>query len=113
MIYLSIFLLVCFWCGWSIVTLGLRESFLYTRMEDPLVMTGPYRFYRHPQLLGAVTLAYVSLLMFQSLAGDMGSNLMFRFINFLVMVAGVVIISRFEDKDLEKRLGDQYKGISI
>ncbi len=43
---------------WAIGVLGLRRSFLYRRLDDPLVTKGPYSVVRHPQFLSAVGITF-------------------------------------------------------
>ena len=45
--------------------LGLRRSFLYRRVEDGLVTSGPYALVRHPQFLATIGMTFFATRVFQ------------------------------------------------
>ncbi|GEM_PF-3313575 len=103
---LSMTLLALAWALWSIFKLGLRRSFLYVRMDDPLITTGPYAYQRHPQFLAAILLAFSSI---STLAPTYEAEiLIFQLINLLVLIAGLVLITVGEEQDLVTRFGEDY-----
>jgi protein-S-isoprenylcysteine O-methyltransferase Ste14 len=106
---LPVVLLLLLWEFAAILKLGLRRSFLYVRMDDPLITTGPYAYHRHPQLTASVLLIFAAI-------GTLSKNyneaiLGFQSLNFLIFAVCVVFIIRSEEKDLvlTKRFGDQYR----
>ena len=92
---------------WSIFSLGLRRSFLYGRIDDPLVTRGAYKYFRHPQLLAAIFVTLTSILILSRGYPDR-SYVSFQLLNALVMILGLYLISIGEDKDLGKRFGPDF-----
>jgi protein-S-isoprenylcysteine O-methyltransferase Ste14 len=101
-------LLYLFYSLWSVFTLGLRRTFLFGKIDDPIVTSGPYQYQRHPQLFAAIALAF-----FTSFAiGDFGiydiASCFWRMINLAIMIGLVALVTWFEEKDLEKRNATAY-----
>jgi len=91
---------------YSIVSLGVRKSFFFARMDDQLVKSGLYKYYRHPQLLFAIMTAAFSIAVF---AKDSDENIFsFEGLNLIILTAGFILISRIEDRDLLARFGESY-----
>jgi len=92
---------------WSIITLGFRQSFLYSKIEDQLIAKGPYLYFRHPQLLAAILVTLSSICM---LAGGYLDRAIvsFQLVNALILIIGLYLITRSEDHDLEKRFGESF-----
>lgn len=100
-----IFLLLL-WEFAAIFKLGLRRSFLYVRMDDPLITTGLYAHHRHPQLTAAVLLVFTAI-------GVMSKNyneaiLGLQAVNFLIFAVCIIFIVRGEELDLIIRFRYQY-----
>jgi len=93
---------------WSIWTLGLRRSFLFSKVDDPLIESGPYSFHRHPQLFAALMLTYFSIFLIDPFMGSKASAVFYRFMNFLVMAGCTLFVTKYEDKDLLQRIPDKY-----
>jgi protein-S-isoprenylcysteine O-methyltransferase Ste14 len=108
-IMLSVMMLGFIGSMWSVFHLGLRRSFLYAREDDPLVIDGPYRLHRHPQLISAAVMVLGSVYAFDPALADQSSALTFRLLNFLVMVASLFAVTRVEEGDLIERFGEDYE----
>lgn len=106
--WLAGYILAFGWFVWNIVELGLRQSFLYARMDDPLINSGPYRYHRHPQLLSALILIFTSIHIANPSLGEYTPALLFRYLNLLIMVIAVFVVIHFEEKDLQRRFGEKY-----
>lgn len=96
------------WSLWSIIHLGLRRSFLYSKIDDQLIKDGPYAYQRHPQLLAAIVMAGCSILSFNPVIGSGDSLLVFGFGNLAIITVGIMLLIRFEEKDLILRFGNEY-----
>ena len=101
------FLLSLAFSGWSIISLGFRRSFLYTRIDDPLIIKGPYEYFRHPQLLSAILVNLSAIEVFIWGYND-ARIVAFQLLNSLLLIIGLYFITRSEDRDLAKRLGDEF-----
>jgi len=107
---LTICLLALAWSIWSIYHLGLRPSFLYSKIDDPLITSGPYQFQRHPQLASACIMAFASIFLVIPMNVEKTVVIPFRFINLLVMLLAVGLIVRAEEAELLKRFDEDYTG---
>ncbi|MCK7467848.1 MAG: hypothetical protein MZU91_06820 [Desulfosudis oleivorans] len=110
LLFLQLLLLTLGWSAWSILRLGLRESFLYARLDDRLETGGPYRYQRHPQLFAAVAGVFFSIFLVQpSVTSNFSGNYIFRLVNFVVMCLAMGLIIRREEMELEERMGEEYR----
>ena len=98
--------LVVIWAGiglryWSFRSLGRYFTFtVMTSTDQPVIMTGPYRFLRHPSYLGL-------LLVLAGLGLSLGSWLSFAAM-VLVPLAGFINRIRIEEAALSATLGSAY-----
>ena len=98
--------LVVIWAGvglryWSFRSLGRYFTFtVMTSSDQPVIMTGPYRFLRHPSYLGL-------LLVLAGLGLSLGSWLSFAAM-VLVPFAGFINRIRVEEAALSATLGSAY-----
>jgi len=105
----AILFIAFIWSIWSILELGLRRSVLYTKMDDSLIRTGPYRYQRHPQLFSALIIIIMSIFsLIPPHHDDLIGVFPYRLLNLLIAVVAVIIIVHSEEKDLISRLGMQY-----
>lgn len=93
---------------WSVIKLGLRRSFLYRRVDDPLVTTGPYALVRHPQFLSAMGLAAMGTV----LANMQEYGAMYEFghleANTALFILALWILAVLEDRELAAHFGGQH-----
>jgi len=98
--------LAVIWAGvglryWSFRSLGRYFTFtVMTSTDQPVIMTGPYRFLRHPSYLGL-------LLVLAGLGLSLGSWLSFAAM-VLVPLAGFINRIRVEEAALSATLGSAY-----
>jgi protein-S-isoprenylcysteine O-methyltransferase Ste14 len=93
---------------WSVAVLGIRRSFLYRHIDDPLIKTGPYALMRHPQFLSARGITFFGIQLFNpnsfsfTVYGDLGANWSL----FTLALWGLSII---EEGELISHFGDEYR----
>lgn len=98
--------LVVIWAGiglriWSFLSLGRYFTFtVMTSANQPVIMTGPYRYLRHPSYLGL-------LLILGGIGLSLGSWLSFAAL-VIVPLAGFVNRIRVEEAALSASLGSAY-----
>lgn len=98
---------------WAALTLGLRRSFLFRRLDDPLVTTGPYAIVRHPQFLSVIGVTFFVIRLFDPTGFPMipaslyhGSILN---LNWALFALSLWILSIIEDRELEAHFGEEYR----
>lgn len=96
---------------WAILALGLRRSFLFRRVEDRLVTTGPYALMRHPQFLSTIALTFFGMRLFDPAAvrpdaawayGSLGAN-------WVLLVLALWLLSILEERELRAHFGAEYQ----
>jgi len=106
--FMAISLCALGWSLWSIVTLGVRRSFLFAAEEDRLITNGPYQYHRHPQLISALVLSFSLIPAVYAVHENQGSTI-FRLANIALMYALIHYTIKAEEKDLISRFGQEYK----
>lgn len=82
---------------WAIAVLGLRRSFLYRRLDDPLITCGPYSIVRHPQFLSAIGIIFFAGQFFPG-KGYFGPNDVMS--NWVLFTVALWILAVLEDREL-------------
>lgn len=97
---------------WAIITLGLRHSFFYRRLDDFLITKGPYRIVRHPQFLSAIGITFFSSILTPAIKWDLTASepgiFSGMFLNWILFTAALWILSIIEDNELALHYGDDY-----
>ena len=104
---------------WSVVVLGLRRSFLYRRLDDPLITRGPYGFVRHPQFLSAIGVTFFTV-MFYITASSWGYTRgkgewpvidwgLIGIANWVLFTLALWLLAVLEDRELDTHFGADYK----
>jgi protein-S-isoprenylcysteine O-methyltransferase Ste14 len=91
---------------WAIAVLGLRRSFLYRRLDDPLITRGPYSIVRHPQFLSAIGVTFFTAQLFPG-ESYFGSNLIM--LNWAPFAAALWLLAVLEDRELATHFGAEYE----
>ncbi len=103
---------------WAIAVLGLRRSFFYRRLDDPLVTRGPYSIVRHPQFLSAIGVTFFTVMVYVSsyrLARGGGPWVPFwdrsgvGFANWVLFTVTLWILAVLEDRELAAHFGVEYE----
>ena len=98
--------------AWSVAVLGLRQSFLYRRLDDRLVTKWPYALVRHPQFLAAMGVTFFGILMFNPnrfsgfAPGGYGHSLE---ANWALFALALWVLSILEDRELATHFGEEYQ----
>ncbi|MBI5528943.1 MAG: hypothetical protein HY897_21650 [Deltaproteobacteria bacterium] len=107
-IWIFVFAFSLVWSAWSLFTLGFRKSFLYARIDDKLETSGPYKYFRHPQLVSALALCLSSIFTVIPNPAEFRGADEYRLIVFWMMAVFIVVITRIEEKDLAARFGEEW-----
>jgi protein-S-isoprenylcysteine O-methyltransferase Ste14 len=85
--------------------------FLKFRKPEGLVMSGPYRYVRHPQYLGVIVFtANLTSRSFRETLGDVGwIGPELTFLLWFVTLIAYVVLARVEESHLSKKFGAQYE----
>ena len=99
--------------GWSVAVLGVRQSFLYRRLDDRLVARGPYALVRHPQFLSAIGVTFFSILLFNPnqfppFVGA-GGYVHSPGANWALFTLALWVLSILEDRELAAHFGEEYR----
>ncbi len=99
---------------WSVAALGLRRSFLFRRVEDRLLTTGPYALVRHPQFLASIGIALFSALLFDPFAVsspflDPHYYTQPPMVNWVLFALATWGLSLLEDRELAAHFGAEYE----
>jgi protein-S-isoprenylcysteine O-methyltransferase Ste14 len=94
---------------WSVIVLGVRRSFLFRRVDDKLVRSGPYALVRHPQFLSAIGITLFNALIHAGLqtpwfSPDFSNPLL----NAALFALSLWILAVLEDRELESHFGEEY-----
>jgi protein-S-isoprenylcysteine O-methyltransferase Ste14 len=90
---------------WAIAVLGLRQSFLYRRLDDSLITRGPYRIVRHPQFLSAIGVTFFRA---QISTGEFYlENPMVT--NWMLFTVALWLLAVLEDRELTAHFGAAYE----
>jgi len=98
--------------AWSVAVLGVRQSFLYRRLEDKLVTKGPYALVRHPQFLAAIGVTFFCILLFNAdryLGSAARGYVHSLSANWALFTLALWVLSILEDRELAAHFGEQYK----
>lgn len=93
---------------WSVITLGVRRSFLFRHYDDPLITHGPYALVRHPQFLSALGITFFGIILFDPVSfsfvvyGRLGAN-------WALFAVALWTLAILEDRELEAHFGDDYR----
>ena len=96
---------------WSVVTLGLRRTFLFRSVDDRLVARGPYALVRHPQFLSAIGIAFCGLRLYDpnlypfigpSVYGPLDAN-------WVLFTLSLWLLALLEDRELAAHFGTEYE----
>jgi protein-S-isoprenylcysteine O-methyltransferase Ste14 len=93
---------------WSVVALGVRRTFLFRRLDDPLITKGPYALVRHPQFLSAIGITFFGIKLFNPAAffytsyGSLETN-------WILCLCTLWVLSILEDRELAAHFGVQYE----
>jgi len=101
--------------GWSVAVLGVRQSFLYRRLDDGLVTKGPYALVRHPQFLAAIGVTFFGILLFnpnQFPGFAAGGYLHSPGANWALFTLALWVLSILEDRELAAHFGEEYEEYS-
>jgi protein-S-isoprenylcysteine O-methyltransferase Ste14 len=104
---------------WSIGVLGLRRSFLYRRLDDPLIAHGPYAIVRHPQFLSAIGVTFFTVQLYITMSwwdyartptvdwrltwGEVGMA------NWALFSLALWLLALLEDRELASHFGPEYQ----
>jgi protein-S-isoprenylcysteine O-methyltransferase Ste14 len=97
--------------AWSVAVLGVRQSFLYRRLDDRLINSGPYALVRHPQFLAAIGVTFFGILIFNPnrfpgfAGGGFGHSLE---ANWALFALALWVLSILEDRELAAHFGEEY-----
>lgn len=97
---------------WAIITLGLRHSYMYRKLEDSLIIKGPYAIVRHPQFLSAIGITFFSSVLFP--VGQWGAGTIRTWIptvaltNWVMFTFCLWVLAIIEDKELSLHFGEEY-----
>jgi len=97
---------------WAIKVLGLRRSFLYRRLDDPLITDGPYSIVRHPQFLSAIGVTFfyaVAVLPMEPYPGWSPYVGPYEIIlNWALFTVALWLLAVLEDRELAAHFGAAY-----
>jgi protein-S-isoprenylcysteine O-methyltransferase Ste14 len=91
---------------WAIYKLRVRPSLFYSRIDDPLVTSGPYGLVRHPQLLASIIMAFSASLYLSP--SRFIYHHAFAFFNAFPFSLSLWLIILMEEKDLKQKFGPAY-----
>lgn len=106
-------LLLSFGFGvWAIITLGLRHTYMYRKLEDSLITHGPYAIVRHPQFLAAIGITFFSSVLFPVAQWGPGSIQTWvstvALANWVMFTFALWVLAIIEDKELALHYGEAY-----
>jgi protein-S-isoprenylcysteine O-methyltransferase Ste14 len=90
---------------WAIAVLGLRRSFLYRQLDDPLITHGPYSIVRHPQFLSAIGTTFFAAQIFPG-GFYFGPNTVMA--NWVLFTTALWVLAVLEDRELAAHFGADY-----
>jgi protein-S-isoprenylcysteine O-methyltransferase Ste14 len=94
---------------WSVIVLGVRRSFLFRRLDDGLITSGPYALVRHPQFLSAIGITLFNALIHTGyrtswLTPDNSNPLL----NWALFTLALWVLSILEEWELVSHFGTEY-----
>jgi len=97
---------------WAIKVLGLRRSFLYRRLDDPLITDGPYSIVRHPQFLSAIGVTFFYAVAVLPMEPYLGWPLYvgpYEIVpNWALFTVALWLLAVLEDRELATHFGAEY-----
>lgn len=103
---------------WAVAVLGVRRSFLYRRLDDPLITRGPYSIVRHPQFLSAIGVTFFTVQFYITMSwwdyarlpyiewrlswGEIGIA------NWVLFTTALWLLALLEDRELAAHFGPDY-----
>ena len=96
---------------WAILALGLRRSFLFRRVDDRLVTSGPYALVRHPQFLATIALTFFGMRLFDPAAVRPDGIYFYETLNanWVLLVLALWLLSILEERELSDHFGGEYE----
>jgi protein-S-isoprenylcysteine O-methyltransferase Ste14 len=98
--------------GWGVVVLGLRQSFLYRRLDDGLTTRGPYALVRHPQFLAVIGMTFFGVLLYNPTEYPTFA-LSFYYhsleANWVLFTVALWVLSILEDRELAAHFAKEYE----
>ncbi len=96
---------------WAILTLGLRRSFLFRRVEDRLVTSGPYALVRHPQFLSTIAVTFFGMHLFDPTAVRPDGIWAYDSLaaNWVLLVLALWGLAILEERELVAHFGAEYQ----
>jgi protein-S-isoprenylcysteine O-methyltransferase Ste14 len=97
--------------AWAVVVLGLRQSFLYRRLEDGLTTRGPYGVVRHPQFLAVIGVTFFGVLLFNPTEyPTFALSVYYHSLeaNWVLFTVALWVLSILEDRELADHFGEEY-----
>ena len=104
---------------WSVAVLGLRRSFLYRRLDDPLITRGPYGLVRHPQFLSAIGVTFFTVMFYITASSwdyTRGKGEwpvvhwgLIGIANWVLFTLALWLLAVLEDRELDTHFGADYK----
>ncbi len=97
--------------AWAVAALGLRRSFLFRRLDDSLITSGPYALVRHPQFLSAIGITFFATRLFNPDAFPyLGPNIYYSLdANWALFTFVLWLLSVVEDRELATHFGTTYQ----
>ena len=103
---------------WAIVVLGLRRSFLYRRLDDPLITHGPYGIVRHPQFLSAIGVTFFTVQFYITTSWLEYAKVPYAewrlgwdeigMANWMLFAVALWLLATLEDRELAAHFGPEY-----
>jgi protein-S-isoprenylcysteine O-methyltransferase Ste14 len=97
--------------AWAVVVLGLRQSFLYRRLDDGLTTRGPYALVRHPQFLAVIGMTFFGVLLFNPTEyPTFALSVYYHSLeaNWALFTVALWVLSILEDRELTAHFGEEY-----
>lgn len=103
---------------WAIAVLGLRRSFFYRRLDDPLITGGPYGIVRHPQFLSAIGVTFFTVQFYITTSWLEYAKVSYAewrlgwdeigMANWLLFTVALWLLAILEDRELAAHFGPEY-----
>jgi protein-S-isoprenylcysteine O-methyltransferase Ste14 len=98
--------------AWAVVVLGLRQSFLFRRLDDGLTTRGPYALVRHPQFLAVIGVTFFGVLLFNPTEyPTLALSVYYHSLeaNWALFTLALWVLSMLEDRELAAHFGQEYE----
>ena len=95
---------------WAVAVLGIRRSFLFRRVDDPLITRGPYGLVRHPQFLSAVGITLFNALIHAGYGISwLSPNYSNPLLNWALFTLALWVLAILEERELISHFGEEYR----